>query len=800
MRGVRRFKYRKIFLALVVLGGIFLLGAATLFVLIAAVETPNIGNFKNRQVAQSTKIYDATGKILLWEIHGEERRTVVLFENIALAAKNATIAIEDSSFYSHGGVNIFSIARAVFADLFLGKRQGASTITQQLVKNTLLTPEQTLNRKVKEVIIALKLEADYSKDEILSLYLNEIPYGANAYGIEAASETYFGKSASGLTLAEAAYLAAMPKAPSFYSPYGNHRKDLEERKNLVLERMRSLNFIREDEYQKAKAEQVTFQPQKRMGLLAPHFVMYVRDLLNDRYGEDVVERGGLKVVTTLNMSLQQKAEEIVSRYAKDNEKKFRASNAGLIALDPKTGRILAMVGSRDYFDIAHEGNFNVTLAHRQPGSAFKPMVYATAFKRGYTPETVVFDLETNFAVSGPDYIPQNYDERFRGPVSLREALAQSLNVPSVKVLYLAGVDNSIRTAQDLGISSLADPGRYGLTLVLGGGEVSPLELTSAYGVLAARGARANTHSILEVRDKNDKVLEQESVVTRQVIDANITDLVSSILSDNKARTPAFGASSPLYFSSGNVAAKTGTTNDYRDAWTIGYSPNLVVGTWAGNNDNSSMTKNVAGFIVAPMWREFMDTALPLFPQESFAPPESSRAQKPILRGVWKGSRISGESPDQRVIQEVRSILYWVDKNNPDGPVPEHPEQDPQFPGWENPVRRWALEHGLRDNELVADPRIETPEINFDILQSKLSVHPGENIIIYPKISHSEAISEINVFVDGEFLKSLRGAFDIITFSPAALGLQPGTHALTLRVYESSGNRQEKSIDFTIEAP
>ncbi|MEK7649800.1 MAG: transglycosylase domain-containing protein [Patescibacteria group bacterium] len=804
----------------VVTAGVFLFLIAGIL-LFAFIKLPTLEDFRERKVAESTKIYDRTGKILLWEVHGEERRTVVPFENISRNVKNATIAIEDSNFYSHHGISPISLFRVIFINIFQGKQvgSGGSTITQQLVKNTLLTSEQTLIRKAKEIIIAIKLESAYGKDDILNLYLNEIPYGSNIYGVESAAQNFFGVSASDISLAQAAYIAAIPKAPTRYSPYGNNRKDLEARKNLVLERMRTLQYISTEEYEEAKKEKVVFLPHRRQGLLAPHFVMYVREILNEKYGEEVVEQGGLEVITTLDANLQAKAEEIIARRAPDMQKNFNASNIALTALDPKTGHILAMIGSRDYFDINNDGNFNVALAHRQPGSAFKPLVYATAFKKGYTPETVVFDLETNFAAGGDPYIPQNYDDKFRGPITLREALAQSLNIPAVKTLYLAGIDDSINTARDFGMTTLTNKSRYGLTLVLGGGEVSLLELTSAYGVFANQGIKANHHPIIQVKDKDGSILEEETVRPEPVIDTNIANMISSILSDNTARTPAFGARSPLYFDGISVAVKTGTTNDYRDVWTVGYNPNIVVGTWAGNNDNSSMTKNVAGFIIAPLWREFMDAALEQVEKTPFTPPQPTGVKKPVLRGIWKGSRsyeidkISGnlatpftpaDQREERVTQEVHSILYWVQKDNPDGPIPTNPVNDPQFSLWEGPVRLWAERNGYRDGDISGKPTdydsSHSPEnwpvITFPKGEEQKTFDYGDELIFHPTITGRYAIVDIEIFVDGEFVRSEKG-----TLSNIEIGdYETGSHTLKLKVYDVIGNRQEREITFTVAAP
>ena len=815
----RKNKINRRRLVLVSMAGLLAILALCGWILFLVIEIPSIENFRERTIAQSTKIYDRTGEVLLWEIHGEERRTVVPFEDISNNIKNATIAIEDDSFYNHWGVRPLSILRAFFVDIFQGKRHGGSTITQQLVKNTLLTPEQTPTRKIKEIVMAIKMESVYEKDEILSLYLNEIPYGSNTYGIESAAQNYFGKQARDLALAEAAYLAALPQAPTRYSPYGSHRQELDERKNLVLGRMLELGFIATEEHDAAKKEAVVFLPQKRGGLRAPHFVMYVRELLNEKYGEELVEQGGLVVTTTLDAKLQEKAEEIVTRKGAEIETKFNASNSGLVATDPKTGGILAMVGSRDYFNIEREGNFNITLARRQPGSAFKPLVYAAAFKKGYTPETVVFDLETNFGVQGAEqYIPQNYDEKFRGPVTLRQALAQSLNVPSVKVLYLTGLDAALDTARDLGISTLGDKSRYGLSLVLGGGEVTPLELTSAYGALANQGIKTNTHAIIKVEDAGGNLLEEEKISSQRVIDANITNLVTDILSDNEARTPAFGARSPLFVEGYDVAVKTGTTNDYRDVWTVGYSPNLVVGAWAGNNNNSSMTKNVAGFIIAPLWREFMDAALPTMEKEAFVKPQAQNPTKPVLRGIWKGGKnyivdkASGKlateytpeaQREERIVQEVHSILYWLNKNDPGGPQPANPARDSQFTLWEGPVREWALRSGYTDaGGTIPITDVDTthspenwPVISLPQDEQHKNFTAGQIVIFHPNITSRYPVSEAEIFLDGEFIKSESGRVRQVELNID----EEGEHLLKVRVFDSIGNKGEAEFPFTFSA-
>ncbi len=710
--------------------GIFLLLSGGLVVLWGAtLKVPDLNSFSERKVVQSTKIYDRTGEHLLYDVHENIRRTLVPLEDISPFVQKATVAIEDKDFFQHGGIRITSILRAILADILIklhlssGYTQGGSTITQQVVKNALLTQEKSFSRKIKEWALAIKFERIYDKNTILGLYLNETPYGGNLYGVEEASQSFFGKSSKDINLAESAYLAALPQAPTYFSPYGNHKDKLEERKNLVLSKMKENGFITEDEYSVAIKEKVGFLPPQVKGIHAPHFVLYVKEYLEEKYGERAVEEDGLKVTTTLDFDLEEKAEAIVERYALENKEKFNAENAGLVAIDPKTGQILVMVGSRNYFDRSIDGNFNVTLAKRQPGSSFKPFVYATAFEKGYTPDTVLFDLETEFSTGcSPEgeklsadavcYRPENYDHVYRGPITLRNALAQSINIPAIKTLYLAGIKDSLHTAQDMGITTLTDPGRYGLTLVLGGGEVTLLDMTSAYGVFAMEGIRNPPVPILKVENSRGEVLEEYTPKPSTALPENIARMISDILSDNEARTPAFGANSALYFPGKDVADKTGTTNDYRDAWVVGYTPNFVAGAWAGNNDNSPMEKRVAGFIVAPLWHEFMVAALNKIPEERFTSPEYPDPQslKPVLRGIWQGgevyaidkatnSQATSATPEERkverVIPNVHSILYWVDKNNPLGPAPLNPNSDPQFRLWEPPVRAWAEKNNLQ---------------------------------------------------------------------------------------------------------
>lgn len=690
--------------ALLFVGAIAVFCASGVLLWAATLRLPDFDVFEERKIEQSTKIFDRTGEALLFDLHQDIQRTVVPFDEISRHVKNATVAIEDAEFYEHNGIRLSSFFRAVIVNLLSGQfSQGGSTITQQVIKNSLLTQEKTITRKIKEWVLALKLERVFSKEEILALYLNEAPYGGAVYGIQEASHTFFNKDATDLTLAQSAYLAALPQSPTYYSPYGSHLDELEARKNLVLDKMLEYGFITQEEHDTAQNETVTFESRPDTRLKAPHFVFYIREYLEQKYGQKAIEERGLRVITTLDYELQQKAEKIVQEGALANEEKFNASNAGLVAIDPSTGQILAMVGSRNYFDENIDGNVNITLAKRQPGSAFKPFVYATAFRKGLTPDTVVFDLKTQFSTEcsysdltseSPCYSPSNYDNVFRGPMTLREALAQSVNVPAVKVLYITGLTDSLKTARDMGITTLTDPDRYGLTLVLGGGEVTLLELTGAYGVFGNDGVRNPTVGILRIEDGEGNILEEFIPRGSRVLSADVARTMSDVLSDNDARSPAFGERSSLYFPGGQVAVKTGTTNDYRDAWVVGYTPKLAVGMWAGNNDNTPMEKKVAGFIVAPMWHEFFAEALKKYPSEPFVEaPSVDQNLKPVLRGIWQGGEVVEKNGKEYVRQDVHSILHWVDPSDILGPAPENPGKSRQYKAWEYAVQKWAAAHG-----------------------------------------------------------------------------------------------------------
>ncbi len=674
--------------------GFFIVGGVLVFV--AFTPVPDIDSFAARQIDQSTKIYDRTGQVLLYDYNRDAKRNVVPLADISPHTINATIAIEDSSFYEHGGIRFTSIMRAVLINtLGVALSQGGSTITQQVVKNELLTSKKSIIRKINEWMLSIKMEQIYSKDQILETYLNNIPYGSTLYGIEAASEAYFGKPAKDLSLAQAAYLAAMIQAPSYYSPYGTHQTELAARKNLVLDRMHTLGFIDDAAHASARAENVSFSRAGHNAIIAPHFVFYILGQLEEKYGSQALV-SGLKVITTLDAELEVKAESVVNQYALENVKKFKASNASLVALDPATGQILAMVGSRDFFDPDIDGQYNATLASRQPGSTMKPFIYALALMNGYTRNTIIFDVPTQFSTTcspsdttnnkSPCYAPSNYDHAFRGPMTFETALAQSINIPAIKTLYLVGIQKAINLAKAFGLSSLGDPSQYGLTLVLGGGEVRLLDLTGAYATFANDGIKNTPTGILEVSDANGNTLEKYTTESSIVLPAPIARDISAMLSDAPARLPEYPLNSPLSFPRYDVAVKTGTTDDTRDAWIIGYTPSIAIGVWVGNNDNSPMVKSVAGFIAAPMWHEVMAYALSKYPRGYFGEPSPiTPSVPPMLQGNWR-------VPDAEGNIIPHSLLYWTDKNNPQGPPPSNPAQDPQFRYWEYGVAAWYARH------------------------------------------------------------------------------------------------------------
>lgn len=582
-------------------------------------DLPSPAKLGKYDVPLATKIYDRNGE-LLFDIFVDQNRSPVPLSEIPKVVQQATIAIEDKTFYTHSGINpIGGMLRAVAASILNKKLQGGSTITQQLVKSALLSPERTITRKVKEVMLSPIVELLYSKDKILELYLNTVPYGGTAWGIETAAEKYFGKSIRDVTLGEAALLAGLPQAPTLYSPFGAHPEYAKERQKEVLRRMVEDGYITKEQADTAAGEELNYEPET--GIQAAHFVMYVKEKLVEKYGESLVERGGLKVTTTLDLDLQNYAQATVAAEVAKLEN-YRVGNGAAIITKPSTGEILAMVGSTDYF-ATPSGSFNVTTALRQPGSSIKPINYAIGIDTHIvTPASMFLDVPTCFAnVAGQAaYCPRNYDGKFRGPVQLRFALGNSLNIPAVKMLYLNHVDTMVASASAFGLDTLKDPEKYGLSLTLGGGEVRMTDMAEAFSVFANAGIRKDLVGILKVVDKQGNVLEefkdpnldkdipsQLLLTGDRVVSPETAFLISHILLDNNARQEAFGPSSSLVIPKHAVSVKTGTTNDLRDNWTIGYTPQFLVATWVGNNDNTPMNQSLVSGVTgaAPIWNKLM---------------------------------------------------------------------------------------------------------------------------------------------------------------------------------------------------
>lgn len=575
--------------------------------------------------AVSSQIFDRNG-ILLYEIYADENRIPVKLSELPPHVIYATVAIEDQHFYSHFGIDPVGVSRAVLSNLQGGRLEGGSTITQQLVKNALLSSERSYERKLKEAVLALLTELLYSKDQILEMYLNYISYGGTAVGVESAANKYFGKSAKDLTIAEAALLAGLPQAPSRYSPFGSTPEEAKNRQLEVLRRMEEEGYITKLEREQAASEPLNFAISKN-DIKAPHFVFYVRDVLTQLYGEETVLKGGLRVTTTLDLGLHDAVQASVSAEI-ENLKGYNVGNGAAMVVKPDTGEILSMVGSRDYFDSANDGQVNVTLAKRQPGSSIKPIMYATAFQqRLLNPGTMLVDAPTCFPIPNQKpYCPKNYDGSFSGPVSIRSSLGRSLNIPAVKGLKMIGLPTFLDQAQKMGITTWQEPSQYGLSLTLGGGEVRMIDMAQAFSVLATEGVKVPLTPILKVTDYKGVVLQETNLEQRKedlrflfdygdetsgeltrVMDRAPAYLTAHIMQDNKARTPAFGARSELVIPNQVVSAKTGTTNDFKDNWTVGFTPEYLTIVWVGNNDGSPMNQRLVSGITgaAPIFNDIM---------------------------------------------------------------------------------------------------------------------------------------------------------------------------------------------------
>lgn len=812
-------------------GGLFKKLAITLFILLAggfvvgtgvviwvSRDLPDPNKLADRKVEESTKIFDRTGQHLLYEVYQNQKRTVVGMDQIASTTVQATIAIEDKNFYQHNGIRITSILRAGFNDL-IGRKAGsggASTLTQQLIKNTIIGDQHSIFRKIKEAILALQLEKKYSKQEIIQMYLNEIPYGSTNYGIEAAAQSYFHKSAKDLNLQESATLAALIQAPTRYlSDIGA----LERRRDLVLKLMKDQGYI--SDAQLGDAQKAPLKIIRNNGIFdAPHFVLYVKQLLAQQFGENVVDTGGLKVITSLDYDKQIAAEKIVKEQGDKFAKTSNANNAALIAIDPKTAQILAMVGSRDFSNDEIDGQFNVAvLGRRQPGSSFKPFVYTAAFEKGYTPETVLYDVKTDFdSRDGAKYTPKDYDGKERGPVTMRKALQGSLNIPAVKTMYLVGGKQTIDFAKRFGYTTFT--GDYGLSLVLGGAEVSPLEHTNAYATLADNGVYHTPVSILQVSDdKGSTLFTTPPDPGTEAVKPEMSALISNVLSDNDARVYVFGKNSTLVLPDRKVAAKTGTTQDNKDAWTMGYTPSLAVGVWVGNTIPSPM-KAGGSTLAGTIWNQFMRAALKNTAVEFFPDPPPNDAEKPVLRSasadggislpvnINTGLIASSTTPPNLVVMKSflppHDILYYVSKDDPRGPMPVNPGDDPQYSAWEAGVQDWAARQAAAGHPVA----FSDAPTDYDTVQSAeftptLSVTSplpaqaigSRNLSVTANATAPRGVAKVVFMVDGNTMATVTQLpFD----ANLALTTQlPGAHTLKVVAMDDQGNNATQEVPFIL---
>ncbi|MBI5652442.1 MAG: PBP1A family penicillin-binding protein [Chloroflexi bacterium] len=715
----------------IIVAAVMIAGALSAYAYYAR-DLPSPEQLASRPIAQSTKLFDRNGE-LLYEVFDPNgaRRTVVPIARIPALLKQATIATEDKSFYTNPGVDWYGIARAVYYYARYGRpvAGGGSTITQQLLKNTLLSPEQTLERKIREAILAVEVARRYSKDQILEWYLNTICYGNLACGIQAAGEAYFNKRVEDLTLAEASLLAGLPQAPALYDPCANPDAALNRQRD-VLGLMVEENYITRDQANAALAEarKTITAPEfdrrcdQGIGINAPHFVVYARAELEKLFGPEVVYKGGLQVYTTLDLKLQKLAEEEARKQIVTLTDK-NVTNASLVALDPKTGEILALLGSVDFSDKKIDGQVNVAVRLRQPGSAIKPITYATAFQKGWSPATVIADVKTIIPIPGqPDYEPVNYDTREHGLTPIRTALASSFNIPAVKTLQFTGLPAMIETSKKLGITTFQDPKNYGPSLTLGGGDVKLIELTGAYAVFANQGNRMPLTPFFKITDSTGKPLvdlKTNPPKGAQVLDARHAYQITSILSDVSARAPGFGTAGALRLSR-PAAVKTGTTNDWRDNWTIGYTPDFVVGVWVGNSNNSEM-EHISGITGAgPLWHNFIERALAGTPQKDFPiPPGMVRIEVCVESGLIPTEHCPPDHRAQEIFlaenAPVQQDNVWqkikIDRTNGllGTELCAHLIEEKIFAVYPLEARQWAIDHNIPQPPTEKSPNCPDPE-------------------------------------------------------------------------------------------
>ena len=839
--------YSASFLLFAIIGGTLLV-----VVILAAfsVDLPNPNRLLERNTELSTRIFDRN-KTPIYEVFGEKNRSVVQLSDVSPALVHATLSAEDSDFYQHKGYSLKGMMRAALNTFTGSGLQGGSTITQQVVKNALLSQERTLTRKIKEAILSLQLENRYAKDEILQMYLNETPYGGQNYGVLTAAKAYFGKNPSELTTAEAAYLAGLPQRPSEYSPFSADPAKGLERKDYVLHLMNSYGwlgkdgaryFLSDEDYKKAKEEKLVFKS-AASSFEAPHFVFYVKDLLAKQFGEDLVEQGGLQVVTSLNLDLQKKAEEIVKEEL-ENSKGLNVGNGSLVTLDPKTGQILAMVGSKDYFAQAQpvgcvsgttgkdscllDPKVNVTLRPRQPGSSIKPITYAALLSQGYTASTPLLDVPTRFVGEGVEankvYAPENYDGNFRGPMSLRKALGNSINLTAVKALKLVGINNMILLARKMGITTFTDFSRYGLSLTLGGGETKLLEMTGAFAMFAAKGVHREPVAILEVRDAQGTVLYKwRDNGGDKVLGEDVAFLISDILSDDGARSDVFGRDSLLNISGHQVAVKTGTTDDKRDNYFMAYTPSLTLGVWVGNSNNEPMNPLIASGITGatPIGNQFMKEALKDQKPERFEPPKNvKKIEVDELTGMLPHGD-DGKRPEWFVEgSEPTSVSDWyrelevceIDGLIANDACKEADKTDrksfvkimAELPEWQGFVDEWVSDKHEDDRYFppqtvsrlsFTDGEVESRDPMINIVQYKDGDHAPFTFRLGVEVSASDDVEEVKIYLDGE-KKTTDKSFPY-GYNFEFLPSQSGEHEIRVTAKDKDGRVGEEKLTLRV---
>ncbi len=828
----RRKRRKKIFtrrrLIIAAIAGVFLFFAATTATLAWFLKDLPSPSKLNRTEEISSIFYDRNGKIL-FELFKNKNIIPVKLSNISPHLINATLAIEDAEFYKHRGVSEKGILRALYNTLIRGRKQGGSTITQQLIKNSLLSPERTISRKIKEVILAFEVERRYSKDEILQMYLNSAPYGGVFWGIESASRGYFGKSAKDLNLVEAAVLAGLPQRPSYYSPFIGRNDAWKDRAKAVLRRMREEGYIDKKQEQEAvkQLDQLKFQ-KSQLAIKAPHFVFYVKDLLEQQYGKGVFQKG-IKVRTTLDLELYEKTQEIVKEEIESLEK-YKVGNGAAVILDSQTGEILAMVGSYD-FNNPDYGKFNAATSLRQPGSSIKPINYALALERGMTPATVFMDVKTSFYIDkDKEYTPANYDDKYRGPMQLRFALGNSINTIAVKILALNGLENFLKKAYDMGLTTLEPTEenlkRFGLSITLGGGEVRLLEITSAYSVFARGGERIDPQAVLEIRDfKNKIIFKKKDPIRKRVLSQEVSFLISHILSDNNARLIAFGPNSYLRIPGKTVAVKTGTTNDLRDNWTIGFTKDITVGVWVGNNDNSPMNQRIVSGVTgaSPIWNKIMRYALSNGYEDGIIEkPENVIALQidAYLGGLPKEGQptrseyfIKGTEPKSispfykklkisKITGKIANEYEIRTGNYEEKEFIVIQEQDPLSKDgrnrWQEAIDKWIQENGddrMKPPKEISDAKAEG--IILSIKQPKDKQKVSNTIEIKGSVISDKKISKIEIFVNDSRVSTFsnpKNSFE------ETINLSDGVYTLKIRAQDEEGKTAEQSIRIGVNQP